>query len=110
LTEVDRETDEQLRLAVQAMTYHSLGRKSDSDAALAELVRKYEGTSAFSIATVLAIRGEADRAFEWLDKAAQYHDTNVGTLAVYPTLVSLHSDPRWLPFLRKLGMTPDQLA
>jgi len=110
LTEVDQETDEQLRLAVQAMTYHSLGRKSDSDAALVELVRKYEGTSAFSIAAVLAYRGESERAFEWLDKAAQYHDTNVGTLPVYPAFESLHSDPHWVPFLRKLGMTPEQLA
>ena len=88
----------------------SLGRTADSNAALAELVRKYKSTSAFSIATVLAYRGEADRAFEWLDKAAQYHDTNVGTLPVYPTLISLHSDPRWLPFLRRLGMAPEQLA
>jgi TolB-like protein/tetratricopeptide (TPR) repeat protein len=110
LTEVEQETDEQLRLPVLAMTYHSLGRTADSDAALAELVRKYEGTSAFPIATVLAYRGEADRAFEWLDKAVRYHDTLVGTLAVYPSLASLHSDPRWLPFLRKLGMAPEQLA
>jgi len=110
LTEVEQEADEQFRLPVLAMTYHSLGRTADSDAALAELVRKYEGTSAFSIAMVLAYRGEADRAFEWLDKAVRYHDTNVGTLAVYPSLASLHSDPRWLPFLRKHGMTPEQLA
>jgi len=110
LTEVKQETDEQSRLPVLAMTYHSLGRTADSDAALAELVRKHEGTSAFSIAMVLAYRGEADRAFEWLDKAVRYHDTNVGTLAVYPSLASLHSDPRWLPFLRKLGMAPEQLA
>jgi len=110
LTEVKQETDEQSRLPVLAMTYHSLGRTAHSDAALAELVRKYEGTSAFSIAMVLAYRGEADRAFEWLDKAVRYHDTNVGTLAVYPSLASLHSDPRWLPFLRKLGMAPEQLA
>ena len=34
----------------------------------------------------------------------------LGTLAVYPSLASLHSDPRWLPFLRKLGMAPEQLA
>ena len=110
LTEVEQETDEQWRLPVLAMTYHSLGRTADSDAALAELVRKYEGTSAFSIAMVLAYRGEADRAFEWLDKAVRYHDTLVGTLAVYPSLASLHSDPRWLPFLRKHGMAPEQLA
>ena len=110
LTEVEQETDEQLRLPVLAMTYHSLGRTADSDTALAELVRKYEGTSAFPIATVLAYRGEADRAFEWLNKAVQYHDTSVGTLAVYPSLASLHSDPRWLPFLRQHGMAPEQLA
>ena len=25
-------------------------------------------------------------------------------------LSNLHSDPRWLPFLRKHGMAPEQLA
>ena len=25
-------------------------------------------------------------------------------------LVNLHSDSRWLPFLRKIGMAPEQLA
>ena len=44
----------------------------DSDAALAELIRKYNRTSAFAIAMVLAFRGDTDRAFEWLDKAVQY--------------------------------------
>ena len=50
------------------------GSKAESDAALAELVRKYEKRSAYNIAYVLAYRGEADRAFEWLDKAVAYHD------------------------------------
>ena len=45
------------------------GRKAESDAALDELIEKYEKTMAFNIAYVLAFRGEADRAFEWLDKA-----------------------------------------
>ena len=110
LGEVDQETDEQFRLPALAMAYHALGRKVDSDAALAKLIRKYKSTAAYSIATVLAYRGEADDAFDWLEKAAQYHDANVGTLPVYPTLANLHSDPRWVPFLRKLGMAPEQLA
>jgi hypothetical protein len=25
-------------------------------------------------------------------------------------IASLHSDPRWLPFLRKIGLAPEQLA
>jgi hypothetical protein len=30
--------------------------------------------------------------------------------AVYPMFADIHSDPRWLPFLRKNGMAPEQLA
>ena len=63
-----------------------------------------------NIAYVLAYRGEADRAFEWLDKAVKYRDTGLGTMPVDPMLESLHSDPRWLPLLRRLGKAPEQLA
>ena len=48
--------------------------KAESDTALGELIEKYEKTMACGIACVLAFRGEADRAFEWLDKAVQYDD------------------------------------
>jgi hypothetical protein len=59
---------------------------------------------------VLAFRGENDRAFEWLDKAIKYRDLAVGAIPFDPTLAGLHSDPRWLPLLRRLGMAPEQLA
>jgi hypothetical protein len=39
-------------------------QEGDAGAALADLVRKYEKTAAYGIATALAYRGEADRAFE----------------------------------------------
>jgi TolB-like protein/Flp pilus assembly protein TadD len=110
LAEIQQEADAKLRLDGLPLAYHALGRKVESDAALAELIRKYEQTSAYTIATVLAYRGEADRAFEWLDKAVQYDDPNLGSLAVYPLFTNLHSDPRWLPFLRKVGIAPEQLA
>ena len=31
-------------------------------------------------------------------------------MAPEPLFTNLHEDPRWLPFLRKLGMAPEQLA
>jgi hypothetical protein len=92
------------------MVYHALGDKPKSDAVLADLVRKYEKTAACDIATVLAYRGEADRAFEWLNKAIQHHDPTLGSIAVNALFANIHSDPRWLPFLRKNGMAPEQLA
>jgi hypothetical protein len=92
------------------MAYHVLGRRAESDAALADLIKKYEKTMQYSIAMVFAFRGEKDQAFEWLEKAAQYRDPNLGGLPAYPMFETLHSDSRWLPFLRKIGMAPEQLA
>jgi len=74
------------------------------------LVRKYAKDSAYNIAYVLAYRGEADRAFEWLDKAAAYHDPGLATIVVNPLFANIHQDPRWLPFLRNVGKAPEQLA
>ena len=110
LAEIQQEPVEGYRLLGLSMAYHALGRKAESDAALDELIRKHEQTMAFNIAYALAWRGEADRAFEWLDKAVKYRDAGLVLIAHHPMLESLHSDPRWLPLLRRLGKAPEQLA
>ncbi len=90
--------------------YHALGQAAESDAAVAELIEKYEGEAAYGIAYVMAFRGEADRAFEWLDKAVEYNDTGLPGIAVEPLFANIHDDPRWLPFLQSIGKSPEQLA
>ena len=110
LVECQHEPVEGFRLVCLSMAYHALGRKTESDAALAKLIRRYEQTMTSNIAWVLAYRGEVDRAFEWLNKSFAYHDIAIGTIAFDPTWKSLHSDPRWLRLLRKHGMAPEQLA
>jgi TolB-like protein len=110
LAEAGKEPSEMLRLVAQAMAYHSLARHADSDAALEQLVRKYEKWGSYSIADVYAYRGENDRAFDWLDKAVGYRDSGVPLATVDPLLAAIHDDPRWLPFLRRHGMAPEQLA
>jgi tetratricopeptide (TPR) repeat protein len=57
------------------MAYHALGWKEESDAALVELIAEQEQFAACNIAYVLAYRGEADRAFEWLAKAVGMGDS-----------------------------------
>lgn len=110
LTAMQAEPDVGWRAIGLPMALHAAGRKAESDAALAELIAKYEKESAYNIAYVLAFRGETDRAYEWLEKAADYHDPGLIEITAEPFFATIHDDPRWLPFLRQIGRAPDQLA
>lgn len=110
LLEIQKEATEPFKMMGLPMAYHALGRKADSDAALDALIAKYGKDAPYDIAYIYAFRGEADRAFEWLDKAAAAHDTSLILLLVENLFAKIHSDPRWLPFLRKLGKAPEKLA
>jgi len=98
------------RLGGLSMVYHALGRADESDAALAEMIEQYERGAAYDIAYVLAYRGEADRAFEWLDKAVEYKDPGLPDITFQPLFANIHDDPRWQPFLESIGKSPGQLA
>ena len=110
LAEIEQETSEIYKMIGLAMAYHALGRKADSDAALAALIAKYEKDWSYNIAYVYAYRGEADKAFEWLDKAVEYGDPGLSEIVTENLFDKIHADPRWLPFLRKIGKAPEQLA
>jgi len=92
------------------IAHHALGQVAESDAALAKAIEVSEQTAAYNIAFTLAYRGEADRAFEWLDKAVQYKDPGLSQVANMPLFENIHNDPRWLPFLENLGRSTKQLA
>ena len=110
LAATQQEPSEAWRLIGLVMIHHALGQASESDATLAELIGKYEQVAAYNIAFVLAFRGEADRAFEWLDKAVKYKDAGLAEIPVENLLANIHDDPRWLPFLESIGKSPEQLA
>ena len=110
LTEIEQETSEIWRMYGLPMAYHALGRKADSDAALAAVIAKDENDGPSNIAYIYAFRGEADKAFEWLDKAVEYADAGLGEIVTENLFDKIHSDPRWLPFVRKIGKAPEQLA
>jgi tetratricopeptide (TPR) repeat protein len=110
LREIEHETSEVWKMIGLPMAYHALARKADSDAALATLVARLEKEAPYNIAYVYAFRGEADKAFEWLDKAIDDSDPGLSEIAVENLFDNIHADPRWLPFLRKFGRAPEQLA
>ena len=109
LAQMQQETSEAWRLLGLTMAYHDLGRKADSSAALKTLIDKYETKMPFCIAWSYAYRREADKAFEWLHKAAQYGSGALEVTPVESLFDNIHDDPRWLPFLRSIGKAPEQL-
>jgi tetratricopeptide (TPR) repeat protein len=85
-----------------AMVYHAMGRHSESDQKLAELIEQGE-CWAFQIAAVYGYRGEVDKAFEWLERMIEVRDSGAPLTKGALFLASLHSDPRWPALLRKIG-------
>ena len=110
LAEILLEPSENWRLDGLGIVYHALGDQAKSDAALAEHIAKYEADAAWNIAYVHAYRGETDQAYAWLDKAVEYHDPGLGDTPWMWQFEPIKGDPRWLPFLRRIGKAPEQLA
>jgi TolB-like protein/DNA-binding winged helix-turn-helix (wHTH) protein/cytochrome c-type biogenesis protein CcmH/NrfG len=92
------------RAALYAIAYYALGRKTESDAALSELITKYRASMAYQIAEVYAFRNQPDAAFEWLDRAYAQRDSGLIGTKVEPLLKNLHGDPRFAAFLKKLNL------
>ena len=93
-----------LRLYLYALAYHALGREKESDAALSELIAKYQATDTYSIAVIYAFRNQSDEAFEWLDRAYAEHNDGLIQTKIDPLLKNLHNDPRFATFLKKLNL------
>ena len=102
LAEVLREPLEWMRLWALAIIQWAAGRPTESEAALQELIAKHSADAAYQVATVYAARDEADLAFAWLERA--YVQRDPGLVGVKGERYgSLHADPRWDAFLRKMG-------
>ena len=104
LAEAAREPDEGYRLWALAIIGHDVGRGTESDTALLELIAKYQTDSAYQVAEVYNASGEADHAFDWLERAYVQRDPGLADMKTNPRLRSLHTDPRWEAFLRKMGL------
>jgi adenylate cyclase len=110
LSAVQAESVEGWRLQGMAVVQYARGDHGASDAALEQFIAKYAQSWPYNIAAVYAYRGDADRAFEWLERAFELRDSGIVSLGADPQFRTLHRDSRWLPLLTKLGQSPEQLA
>ena len=104
LQAMQQETDELWRLAGLPLAFHALGRRSESDAALAALKGEYADVAAYQVAQVHAFRGEVDLAFEWLERAYDQRDGGMTNINGDRLLRGLVGDPRYKAFLKKLKL------
>jgi tetratricopeptide (TPR) repeat protein len=104
LAEFEKNHPNSERAVGQALAYSALGKKTEADAALQQLINDYHEQAAYQIAEVYAFRGEADRAFEWLSIARDHKDAGLAAIKGDPLLKNLYGDPRFAIFLRKMGL------
>jgi tetratricopeptide (TPR) repeat protein len=104
LTEMNRELDNESRLAGIASVQYAMGHKKESDDALAQLVKLASDDWALGIASVHAIRNEPNAAFEWLNRAYAQKDEDLYLIKGNPLFRNVAGDPRYAAFLRKMNL------
>jgi len=86
--------------------YASAGRRDDALRIANELMQP--GPGGFIVPLPLAVvhagLGDKDQAFEWLNRAADAHDSLLSYVQVVPTYDSLRDDPRYPQLLNRLGL------
>ena len=97
------------RLLIVSSARWAQKRIPESNAGLAELMAKFGETAAYQVAEAYAYRNDKDKAFEWLERARQQRDAGLPGLRADTLVMNLHDDPRWNAFLRKVGLTDEQL-
>lgn len=104
LVEVRGEPDEVSKLAALSVVHWAMDQRAESDAALRRLTETLPDVAAYNIATAHAFRGEADAAFEWLDRAAAQHDPGLPNVKFDPLLRKLQGDRRLQALLVRLKL------
>jgi TolB-like protein/DNA-binding winged helix-turn-helix (wHTH) protein len=104
LAEMENDTGEWQKLSGESLAYYALGRREKSDGALQKLIATHRTDCAYQIAEVYAYRGEADEAFEWLDRAYRQRDPGTPELKSDPLMRSLRQDRRYAELLKKMHL------
>ena len=85
------------------LTYIATNHREEAEKVLAEIEKKeVTPMSAYQKSKIYAALGRKDEAFKWLNY--EPHSGNAAWAAVLPVFKSLHDDPRWDEFLKKVNL------
>jgi tetratricopeptide (TPR) repeat protein len=75
-----------------------------ADAALKTLIEKYAKVYPYEIASLYALRNNANATFEWLDRAEGIRDPSITNLLSDPFIRRFEDDPRFAAYCRKVRL------
>ena len=104
LAEANAEPAEWASLTALGFVHYVAGRRAEYQEALRKLEETHANDTAYQIAALRSVGGDRDGAFAWLDRAYQGHDAGLWLVKHEPSFRPLHGDPRWGPFLKKIGL------
>ena len=86
------------------MLYALEGNIGEADKSLTLLIDNLASRAAVQISMNYAARRDADSAFLWLERAYAQRDSGLAFLKSNWIYESLYDDPRWMAFLKKMGL------
>jgi len=101
LEEIALEQDDEYRVKLTAMIHHVLGSEEEHEAALGELQVTWGEPWPSEVAQVYAWKGEADAAFEWLDRSIARNEDGLNQQYLYAFYDPIRDDRRWQEFLER---------
>ncbi len=101
--EANREHADWGRYFMLGVLHFRNGNLAESDRALNTLIERCGEAAAIQIAMTYCVRGEADHAFEWLERAYLQRDTGLSYVKSGWLTHPIQNDPRWPVFLKKMG-------
>ncbi len=104
LASFKREVHDVFGLLGRTVGEHALGHEAEAQAVLRQLSDNHGDDAAFQIGAASAYIGDADRAFEWLQRALAQRDPGLVEIKAEILLRNVHGDPRWSPFLQSMGL------
>ncbi|HZZ59163.1 MAG TPA: TIR domain-containing protein [Opitutaceae bacterium] len=79
-------------------------KREAAEAEMDKLIRAHAESAAIQIASCYAFAGDADRAFDWLERARRQRDPGLGAMLRTTLMRPLYGDPRWRGFCESIGM------
>jgi tetratricopeptide (TPR) repeat protein len=104
LAAAQRETDEDAKREILAMTTWSLGRRAESDGYLHAL-ESDKDRSPYTLAQIHTLRGERDLAFDELERAYRQREVALISVRLDPLLRRLRDDSRYADLLKKMKLS-----